>query len=89
MSKPNYFGNDINWRQFQDGLKEIASEHKPGVILIEKSWCPTCKKVGSKFQQDAELLALSKQFVMICCIDDEEPDYDEFRPGMFICISIM
>ena len=81
MSKVNYFGDQINWKKFQDGLREIAEDHKPGIILIGKSWCNTCKKVGAKFQQDSELIELSKQFVMISCIDDEEPDYDEFRPG--------
>lgn len=85
MSEVNYFGNKIQWRKFQDGLREIATEHKPGIILIEKTWCPTCKKVGAKFQQDEEILELSKNFVMICCIDDEEPDYDEFHPGKYSC----
>lgn len=87
MSQEHYFGNAINWRKFQDGLREIMNEHKPGVILIEKTWCSSCKKVGAKFQQDSELLELSKDFVMISCVDDEEPDYDEFRPGTINTVS--
>ena len=81
MSTVNYFGTEVQWRSFQDGIREIISDHKPGIILIEKTWCPTCKKVGQRYQNDPEFLELSKQFVMICCMDDEEPNYDEFRPG--------
>lgn len=81
MSDKSHFGTAIQWRSFQEGIQEIMNDHKPGIILIEKTWCPTCKKVGKRYQEDAEFLELSKQFVMICCIDDEEPNYDEFRPG--------
>ena len=81
MSSVNYFGNEVEWKKFREGLQEIVDEHKPGIILIEKTWCPTCKKVGERFKNDAEFVELSKQFVMIACIDDDEPTYDEFRPG--------
>ena len=66
--------------KFHDGLQKILNDHKPGMVLIEKSWCPTCKKVGDRFIKDQEFHRLSKQFVMIQCIDDEEPNFDEFRP---------
>lgn len=67
--------------KFHDGLQKIINDHKPGMVLIEKSWCPTCKKVGDRFIKDQEFTRLSERFVMIACIDDEEPNFDEFRPG--------
>ena len=84
MSTPNFFGDKVRWKKFKEGLREIASEHKPGIILIEKSWCPVCKKVGARFQADEEFVELSRQFVMIACCDDDEPNFDEFRPGSFL-----
>lgn len=82
MSAAEFFGNEINWKSFREGLQEISEYHKPGIILIGKQWCPSCKKIGLKFQSDKELIELSRNFVMISCYDDEEPDYDDFRPGI-------
>lgn len=81
MSAGKYFGEEYNWKPFKEGLKEICETKKPGIILIGKDWCETCKKTGVKFQNDKELLELSRNFVMISCYDNEEPDFDEFRPG--------
>ena len=83
MSAAEFFGKEINWKSFREGLQEISEYHKPGIILIGKQWCPSCKKIGLKFQSDKELIELSRNFVMISCYDDEEPDYDDFRPGMY------
>ena len=85
MSGTGHFGSEVKWMKFHDGLQKILNDHKPGMVLIEKSWCPTCKKVGDRFIKDQEFLRLSEKFVMIACIDDEEPNFDEFRPGGSWC----
>ena len=85
MSTKGHFGDEVHWMKFHDGLQKILNDHKPGMVLIEKSWCPTCKKVGDRFIKDQEFHRLSKPFVMIQCIDDEEPNFDEFRPGRCGC----
>lgn len=81
MSTPDFFPKEIHWKRFKEGLKEIATEHKPGIIMIEQSWCDSCKTVGDRFCEDKELIELSHQFVMIACCNEEEPKYDEFHPG--------
>ena len=89
MSAGKYFGEDYNWKPFKEGLQEICETKKPGIILIGKEWCESCKKTGAKFQNDKELLELSRNFVMISCYDNEEPDYDEFRPGSDCVVSVI
>lgn len=89
MNAPDFFPKEIHWRRFKEGLKEIAQEHKPGIILIEQSWCSSCKTVGARFCEDKELIELSNQFVMIACCNEEEPNFDEFRPGGVLAMRLI
>jgi thiol-disulfide isomerase/thioredoxin len=39
------WGDEIEWRIFQEGLEESQSRNKPMMVLFHKSWCGACKGV--------------------------------------------
>lgn len=54
------------------------------MIVIHKSWCSACQKLGTLFAESDEIVNLSKQFVMINVLDDEEPKDAKYQPGIFL-----
>ncbi|VVC89244.1 unnamed protein product [Leptidea sinapis] len=84
--KDNGFGKDYVWAGSLDSGIKIASHHKkPVMLIIHKSWCSACKGLKPKFAASTELQVLSKHFVMVNLIDDEEPKDTSFAPdGTYI-----
>ena len=76
-----YFGNQIAWRSLKDGMKEMEESHKPGIVIIFKSWCGACKGLGRRIASDEKTIEFSKRFVMILAMDDEEPEEEKWLPG--------
>ena len=78
---PGFFGNQIAWRSFQDGMKEVESTNKPAVVIIYKSWCGACRGLGRRVATDEKIIEFSKRFVMILAADDDEPEEEKWLPG--------
>ena len=69
----NGFGSAIAWRGLSEGFKDAASLGKPIMLLVHASWCSRCKALQPAFS-DPELVALSRDFVMINVAQDAEPE---------------
>ncbi|KAM3962136.1 thioredoxin domain-containing protein 12 [Aphomia sociella] len=84
--KDNGFGNNYIWAGSLESGLQIATHHnKPVMVIIHKSWCTACKNLKPKFASSSEIQSLSKHFVMINLIDDEEPKSSNFAPdGTYI-----
>ena len=84
--KDNGFGNNYVWAGSLDSGLKIATHHqKPVMVIIHKSWCSACKNLKPKFANSAEIQSLSKHFVMVNLVDEEEPKNNNFAPdGTYI-----
>ncbi|GAB0090726.1 Thioredoxin, conserved site [Sergentomyia squamirostris] len=79
------FGRRFDWADnLTAGLKRAEKEVKPLMIVIHATGCPACKSLKTEFASDKTLLELSKKFVMVSAMDEEEPQGKEFKPdGMY------
>lgn len=79
--RDNGFGNNYIWAGSLNSGIQIANNHKkPIMLIIHKSWCTACKNLKPKFANSTEIQDLSKHFVMVNVMDDEEPKDNSFAP---------
>ncbi|GBP59454.1 Thioredoxin domain-containing protein 12 [Eumeta japonica] len=77
----NGFGSQYVWAgSLESGIQIGANHRKPVMVIIHKSWCPACKKLKPKFAESQEIQSLSKHFVMVNVIDDQEPSSRDYSP---------
>lgn len=72
----------IIYHNFNQGIfDEAKRQQKPIMLIIHKTWCPACKQMRKKFEQSAEIEALSEHFVMSHAEDDDEPSDERYAPN--------
>ena len=72
----------ILYHSFNKGIfDEAKRQQKPIMLIIHKTWCPACKQMRKKFEQSAEIEALSEYFVMSHAEDDDEPSDERYAPN--------
>lgn len=76
----NGWNDDIEWVAVGDAAGVAKDSGKPIMTVIHKSWCGACKALKPKFAASTEIAELSKQFVMVNAMDDDEPAGDEYKP---------
>ncbi|XP_063363929.1 thioredoxin domain-containing protein 12-like isoform X1 [Cydia amplana] len=86
IGRDNGFGHNYIWASSLESGIQLASRHKkPMMVIIHKSWCTACKNLKPKFANCPEIQSLSRKFVMVNLIDDEEPDNNAYAPdGTYI-----
>lgn len=86
IGRDNGFGSHYVWAGSLESGLQIANNHKkPVMVIIHKSWCTACKNLKPKFANSTEIQNLSKHFVMINLVDDDEPKHNSFAPdGSYI-----
>ncbi|XP_075984795.1 thioredoxin domain-containing protein 12-like [Anticarsia gemmatalis] len=84
--RDNGFGNNYVWAgSLESGLQLASNHRKPLMVIIHKSWCHACKNLKPKFANSSEIQMLSKHFVMVNLVDEEEPTSSIFAPdGTYI-----
>ncbi|CAK1594020.1 unnamed protein product [Parnassius mnemosyne] len=86
LGRDNGLGNNYVWAGSLESGIHIATVHnKPVMVIIHKSWCKSCKNLKPKFANSTEIQSLSKHFVMVNLMDDEEPEGNNYAPdGTYI-----
>ena len=74
------FGNEINWKNYADGIEEIRTKHKPGMLVFHRGFCPSCNRLAMEVKNNKKVINLSKHFVMVSC-DGNEPKSELFTFG--------
>lgn len=64
----------------ETGLKLAQAEEKQLMLVIHKSWCGACKSLKPQFEASQQIEELSKNFIMVNTLDDEEPKEGKFTP---------
>eukprot|EP00245_Coleochaete_scutata_P012673 TRINITY_DN4946_c0_g2_i2.p2 TRINITY_DN4946_c0_g2~~TRINITY_DN4946_c0_g2_i2.p2 ORF type:complete len:205 (-),score=36.70 TRINITY_DN4946_c0_g2_i2:723-1337(-) len=74
----------VNWRRPQVLTRHFLERNtKPILYVIHKSWCPACEFMRNEFagqQATDEFVRISKDFVMIEAMDDDEPQGVQYGP---------
>lgn len=71
-------GNKIT--AWDAALKKAASEKKPLMLLIHRTWCGACKSLRPKFASSKEIEQLAVNFVMVKSADESEFADEQFSP---------
>lgn len=76
----NGMGEFYEWHSLEDGLTLSSETGKPLMLIIHKSWCGACKALKPQFSKSDKILELSKNFVLVNTLDDEEPTDAKYQP---------
>ena len=57
-------GDEIAWKEYQDGLAQAKREGKPAIIIFYSESCSACKRYKGVLQ-DKDVVEASEPFVMI------------------------
>ena len=71
------FGDAIEWKNLDEGLEAAKAENKLAMVVVHKSWCGACKRLGPSFAGESRIAEMADNFVMINVHDDEEPTDDK------------
>jgi protein-disulfide reductase (glutathione) len=92
--KGHGWGNDIEWRTWDEAKAEAKAKNKPIMLILHKSWCGACKRLRPSFAETEQVQQLAKSFVMVSAEDDEKPHEDPtlapdggMRPSSLTCAS--
>lgn len=77
------FGDEIAWRNYADGIQEISTLHKPGMLVFHRGGCNSCRRLAIEVRNNKEVISLSKHFVMISC-NGNEPRSELFTFGTLL-----
>ena len=75
------FGDAIEWKNLDEGLEAAKAENKLAMVVVHKSWCGACKRLGPSFAGESRIAEMADNFVMINVHDDEEPTDDKCAPS--------
>ena len=86
----NDYGSAYEWKSFSEGMRTIESENKPGIVVIGKRFSGACRDFARSIADNKELISMSRHFVMILALDDDEPEDEKWLPGVFnnACVII-
>ena len=64
------FGDEVEWMKLDEGLAAAKESNKIAMVVVHKSWCGACKRLGPSFAAEQRVKDLAENFVMINVHDD-------------------
>lgn len=77
---PIKWNQEIDWKTWEEGSKLAEKSGRAICLVVYADWCPQCRKLAPVFQ-DEQLVALSKDLVMVLQDNDEKPKWLQERYG--------
>eukprot|EP01065_Artemidia_motanka_P039567 TRINITY_DN48539_c0_g1_i1.p1 TRINITY_DN48539_c0_g1~~TRINITY_DN48539_c0_g1_i1.p1 ORF type:complete len:177 (+),score=48.25 TRINITY_DN48539_c0_g1_i1:53-583(+) len=65
------FGRDLDWRTLSDGLAEAAEFDRPVMLVLHKSWCSECRRLGEEFATSRGIERRADSFVLVNCMNED------------------
>lgn len=62
----------IPWLTYEDGLKRMQQEGKPGLLVLQAQWCLVCRNYQRLFHED-DIARYAEDYVFILADIDREP----------------
>lgn len=76
----NWNDANIQWMEYEAGLKAAKDSHRPICLIFYTSWCPHCANYSKVFN-DPEVVKKAKSFVMIRLDKDKNAELSKkFSP---------
>eukprot|EP01046_Picozoa_sp_COSAG06_P029069 COSAG06_NODE_2670_length_6468_cov_2.579369_3_plen_77_part_00 len=60
----------MDWKTIDEGLAAAKESNKIAMVVVHKSWCGACKRLGPSFASEQRIKDLADNFVMINVHDD-------------------
>lgn len=80
----------IDWKNYVDGVLEVKTEGKPGILMLYNPHCPACQHLDNIFKESESIQLMAQKFVMIRSSDGSVSSRPEFKGGkMAICVLII
>lgn len=81
FNQKRLFTKNIQWeKNLERGIQKIKKENKPGMLVIHRTWCESCRKVKRKLNEIQEFSEKSSGLVCISIADDDEPKNLKYAP---------
>uniref|UniRef100_A0A9J8DKM7 Thioredoxin domain containing 12 (endoplasmic reticulum) n=2 Tax=Cyprinus carpio TaxID=7962 RepID=A0A9J8DKM7_CYPCA len=81
------FGDHIDWRSLEDGMKEAEASGLPLMVIIHKTWCGACKGMMLvEFLDSVQISDIPRNIQNFFSVrlekdcDEEEPKDEAFSP---------
>ncbi|MBX7154291.1 MAG: DUF255 domain-containing protein [Candidatus Kapaibacterium sp.] len=66
-------GPSVSWFNAKDGLKEMATQHRPAIIDVGASWCVWCKRMDTYTYTDSAIIGkIESRLIPIRITTDED-----------------
>ena len=82
-------GEDVDWKEYDEGMKEIREKGRPGMIVFHRDYCTQCMRLGEEIHENPKFIKRSKKFVMISCNGFNDPDPTPFEFGKVSFFSFL
>jgi thioredoxin-related protein len=81
-------GRELNWREWDEGLREAAASRRPVLVDVYTDWCGWCKRMDRDvYSQDAIRDYLSQRYVIIK-LNAESKDTERYEGRSFTSRSL-
>ncbi|MEL6977394.1 MAG: thioredoxin family protein [Pseudomonadota bacterium] len=66
----------IPWRSYEEGMREIAENGKPAIMVMQADWCLVCRNYQRQFL-DSDVITYAEDAVFILVDVEDQPELQQ------------